>query len=276
MVMKIIYLILITTITFNSAFSQDLYIIQSVKGKVRQDGKVIKAGDKVKSTDKLIFEKGSALLVSSQKLGRLVIQQTQGTFNSETAYLFSDLMPKKKNASTRGGLCSSLEFRQHFKDSVFRVYGTTAFSTCQNSFPQDSARFFYLQYLYNNQTINKQLSGSGDFTVMDHKIIFSINGQPVNQSQVKRVSLFYYDPSKKINEKLASFKLELIPVDDTVKEDLKKMILMLSANSGCYADVVETVHHHLEMLYGQSSTSNISEWIATDFNLSKDKFMNCR
>jgi len=273
--MKFLLPICFLFITFCSTQAQDIYIIQNVKGKVMHNNSVIKPGDKIKSTDKLVFGKSSALLVSSQTLGRLVLQQTPATFSSETAYVLSDLLPKKKNASTRGGLCSSLEFQQYFKDSVFRVYDSPGFTTCTGSYPQDSTRFFYLQYQYKGETINKQLGHQNEITLFDTKSIFYINGMKIDHTQITFVKLFYYDPSNKRNELLAALRLESIAIDDVTKSDIQQMLLLFPSQTKCYSDIYNTVNHHLEMLFGATTHSNLAEWITLELGISKETLTGC-
>jgi|GEM_PF-3231402 len=267
--------ILLFVIVF-AANAQDVYVIQQVKGKVIRNGQSLKKADKVKSNDKLTFGEGSALLVSSQKIGRLVLQQAKGTFASETSYTFGDLLPQKKNASTRGVLCSAVEFRQLFKDSVFRVYGKPMFRVCSSGFTVDSSRFFYVQYQLNGKPVNKPLQNKGDVITVDPASIYAVDGKPVDRKSAGRLSLFYYDPQSRRNEKLARLAVEFIDIPESTKKELASMVSMFEPGTSCYADVYNSINHHLEKLYGQAPLTNLDEWLDAELGVNKTRFPSCK
>jgi hypothetical protein len=256
-------------------FAQDLYIVQNVKGEVKKAGVLLKKGDKVSSTDKLYFGKGAVMLVSSQKVGQMVLSAKEKNATSELAYTINDLMPQSKKASTRSNIIlnNALDFQNHF-GSNFRVYGDKYHVKVASAYAIDKEnRFFFLQMSHSSEKdpFNKQLYGEKENLYFLAKEIFSLNEQPISPKDTKILGLYFYDSKAKEFPKIAAFQLEF--VDDKrlwervepLAQMLDKSKLDLASYDLFYGMVKDTANE----LFGECEKDGLEYWLYQKFGIQR-------
>lgn len=182
--------------------SQSYTVIHTI-GKIydTQSGTYLSKGSKVSENATLKFETdGAKAAVLSSSRGRFVIQQN-GTSSSQSdaAYVLTSVIsPVRGRLSTRAGsINNTLDFQKHFNEGSIALLGRSYRVTVSSTgFPMTESRFFYVQYEYEGETINKKLSSDEDNLVINLNNFFSIDGNAIDPSAISDARLHYYDASK--------------------------------------------------------------------------------
>jgi hypothetical protein len=205
--------LLICWLALAAPSGSDTYYVSHVKGEVRRAGakSVLKLGEELKLTDSLKFGSPSDLVaVINPKRGRFVIKAGNNQAPVSKApglivLISENLIPgnETKIMGSRFGGAEDLPalrnylllygsengYRFALLDSFRLVLGGDLLKNQGNN-------FFYLQYLYKGEEINKRLriSKQADehFLVFDRDI-FKIDGKMVEPPALTEARLFYYE-----------------------------------------------------------------------------------
>ena len=100
--------------------------------------------------------------------------------------------------STRaGGITNSSKLSNYFGSSPYVWVGERIeLEISPDAYVMDNEHFFFLRYIYNDETINKRLDNEGKKLIMLKSKIFQVDDQPIDKSQVSNYELYYYDEPK--------------------------------------------------------------------------------
>ena len=191
-------LIFLVLIAFQGQ-SQSYTVIHTI-GKIydTQSGKYLAKGSKISEDANLRFESDDAkAAVLSSSRGRFVIQQnSSSTSQSDAIYaLASVISPVRGRLSTRAGsINNTIDFKKHFNEGTIVLLGYSYnVGVSPAAFPMSDSKFFYAQYQFNGETINKRLANEGENLVFNLNDFYSIDGQAVDPSLASEMKLYYYN-----------------------------------------------------------------------------------
>lgn len=237
--------------------AQTYTVIHSI-GKIldTKSGKYLTIGVKIDESASLMFEtKGARAAVLSASKGRFVIQeQSSATTESDIVYTLSSVLsPARGKLSTRaGGINNKLDFEKHFAEGTIAILGSEyKVEISPIAYPMSESQFFYAQYRYNGEVINKKLSNDGKKLVINANKFFSIDDQPINPAEVNDIKLFYYDTNRQESILVTSMDFavvsddELKSIADQMENDREGMLEVINSLYGkCSATTLEEALHY--------------------------------
>ena len=239
---------LFTTIIFSLccliAQAQTYTVIHTI-GKIQDTGtgKYLSKGMKVNETASLMFEtKGAKAAMLSSSRGRYVIQENASTSGkSDIVYtLASVISPARGKLSTRaGGINNKLDFEKYFEEGPVALLGDSyTVKVSSTAYPMSESKFFYAQYNYNGETINKKLSSDEDFLIIQPSEFFSIDGNAIVPEDVADIKLFYYNSESQESLAITALNLALCSnenlksISTEMENDMEGMLEVINSLYG--------------------------------------------
>jgi hypothetical protein len=192
-----------------------------VIGKIYDEssGSYLQKGSKVDNSAKLKFETVNARAAAlSSSRGRFVIQKSSSTSSqSDLAYtLASVISPARGKLSTRaGGINNKLDFEKQFGEGPIAIIGGVyRVSVSSSAYPVSEDQFFYAQYEYQGESINKKLSNDGNELIFQVDELFKVDNQPINPLESSNMKLFYYDAQKQESTLLSPVEFVVVSEQD--------------------------------------------------------------
>lgn len=207
------------------AQAQTYTIVHSI-GKIYESksGKYLSRGMRINESAKLQFQSpGARAAVLSSKRGRFVIQEQSGsTGKSEIAYaLASVLSPARGKLSTRaGGINNKLDFEKRFGEGPVAILGNSyKVAISSTAFPMNDKKFFYANYQFGGEPINKKLSSQGDSLIVDAGSFYAVDDKSIDPVETSDTKLFYYDATTEESTFITNLEFSVVS-----NEDLKSMV----------------------------------------------------
>jgi hypothetical protein len=241
----------------NKLTAQVVYQQVKARGEIKHSGtgKLLQRGEKFKANDVLEF--------SSAKDAAVVIDQNKGAFliYPEASLKRYRTKPLPAVGARPGLVLTDLELRQllHSEARLLLLNGQFRLVLGQQAFPMDETRFFYLEYLWKGEPINKKLRFAADTLIIDWKEVYTVDGQPIDPSDASDYCfLRYYDMNKA--EVTAYPDLEQpIYLVRTPMDELEAEVRMILA--GEKGEHIVKVANYLKAMYGQAGGPDIEDWL---------------
>jgi len=252
--------------------AQDTYIIQNIKGQVKKGTVMLKKGDKISSTEKINFAKGAVMLVSSQKVGQMVLSPNGKTTQSEISYTLNDFLPQSKRASTRSNIVlnNTLDFQNHFGTATFRVYGDnysvrvgSSYNLMYTTEKSDKFFFFQMSHPSEKEAFNKHVQGVKNHLHFRKKEILNLSGKAIEGKDTKFLGLYLYDKSRDELPKVADFQMEFAD-DKALLEAAKPLADMLDKKTldmNSYEAFYNQIKDIADQLHGKVEKDGLEYWI---------------
>jgi hypothetical protein len=128
----------------------------------------------------------------------------------------------------------------------------------------DENRFFYLQYQYNGEYINKKLPFRENNLILSRTEILKVDGQPIPALDTPETTLNYYTPAG--SQFISSFEL-IFPDMDLLKNETG--ILLEEFSDRDYAIKVNELSAYIYEFYGKPDKEDVMKFLENDFGLSK-------
>ncbi|MEM7299339.1 MAG: hypothetical protein AAF391_13865 [Bacteroidota bacterium] len=238
-----------------SGFSQSYTVIHSI-GKIYdvKNDRHLSKGMKIDESAELRFDSPNArAAVLSSSRGRYIIQaNSSSNTQSDLAYTLSSIItPARGKLSTRaGGINNALDFKKHFEEGPVAVLGGIyKVKIVPSAYPMNDNQFFYLQYQYKSESINKKLSNEGEMLIFN-KEIYSIDDNPIEAGQVSEMKLFYYNATSQESQLITE--LSLSPVSD---QELNSIATNFTASERKSEAICEWIND----LYGKCSVGQVEK-----------------
>ena len=210
------YLFILLTFAGLQAFSQSYTVIHTI-GKIYDSntGQYLTKGSKVAEDANLRFETaGAKAAVLSSSRGRFVIQQnaTSSTQSDALYALTSVISPVRGRLSTRSvGINNALDLQKHFNEGSVALVGPTyQVAVSPLSYPMSDSKFFYAQYQYNGETINKKLDNDGNNLIINISNFYAIDDAPIDPTLVEGIKLFFYSVEDQTSEFITDMNLVVV------------------------------------------------------------------
>lgn len=243
-------------------FGQDYYVLQ-VKGIVKKNktGELIKTKDMVKADDQLTFSSSSdAVAVVSPKSGRFILKPgKQNKSNELMSYVKDALTPASTRLSTRsGGLNNMLDLKTFFSQPIL-LLPELQYKVNGQSFPIAEKTFFFIQYQYRRESINKQLKINPDSLLsINRSDLFKIDGKSVNESEIKTPVLHYYSDKGSVLISPISFTLADLTA---VKNEVEVLVETLGTSEKDSSKIQNEILNYLSEQYGRVDSDNLTRWL---------------
>jgi len=250
-------LAIILTFVSIQAFGQSYTVIHSI-GKIldTQSGKYLAKGTKVDESASLKFEtKGARAAVLSPSRGRFVIQEnaSSGSKNDVVYTLTSVISPARGRLSTRaGGINNKLDFEKFFSEEVAILGDQFAVEVSPTAYPITDNKFFYAQYQYNGEAINKKLANEEDKLIVKPSAFFSIDGNSIDPLKVSEIKLFYYNAEAQESAMITPMSFALV-----TEEDLKSIASQMESDPEGILEVINSIYGKCSKAYLEETLDNI-------------------
>lgn len=235
--------------------SDNEYTVVTVQGRIlfEQSGKDMQRGDMyITGTPLEFMTPESRAAIVNEINGRFVLSNNKGALK---------VLPAANNVSSRrGGLVNFVDLKNHFSGR-YLVLGVSKLELSETSFPMNDETFFYLTYQHDGEEIAKKLSYEGNKLIFDRDEIYKIDGNPIPVAE-KEMTIYYKekDSVRKINT------FTMVFTDDAVVKEEVAVILKSFESAETWTKLAE-VDSYLTDFYGKASRDNLTDWLATEFNV---------
>ena len=219
------YTLLAVLLLISGLSQAQQYVIIHVKGKITlvKTSSQIKRGDKIAGDEQIRFDSPDAIAaVLSSDRGRFILKPGENQkADNDLLYIFkSAVTPMRGRMSTRaGGINNALDFNKFFGAQFAFLGEDLLIKVSENAYPQNEANFFYIQYQFSGETINKKLGFSGDTLIINKTALLSVDGNAISESDASGYSLYYYNSTNQSSENVTEIDFNFI-----TPSELKDMV----------------------------------------------------
>lgn len=237
------------------------FTVIKVDGKIRivKTGKELSTGLLFLDNEKLSFETPeSRAAVISSKGGRFVLVPNAKSGKA------SNLLPAMSNVATRSGaLLNTLNIINYFGED-FLLLDSLGINIPSGEFEMNEKNFFYLKYIYQDDTIAKKIPYDGQDLILSAKNIYTIDSELVEVPEKSEVKLYYTRGTTNKGVYLTSFIL-WTPSKEQLKTELS--IIKNSMSKQSADEKREAIMAYLYQFYGSLQKKNIEDWMESNFNI---------
>lgn len=202
-----------------------------------------------------------AVVINTKKGQRYILKGS----TSDASYHNANLTPSAGNISSRaGGLNNRLDLKNHF-DGKYVILGELKVVINSVAFPMDNNHFFYINYLYKGESINKRLSYNGDTLIINKDSLLRVDGKPIRNEDITEMKLVYYSKNNgKVTPSVISS--SFYPVFPNQKELKEEVAIIIDAMNGqSEGEIVKAITSYITDIYGKSNTDNVQQWYQVNF-----------
>ncbi len=268
---KICIVLLITLLLGSKGFAQEDIIVLHIKGlvKKKQSGEILKTGSKIKSNEEILFSsKDDAVAVVSASKGKFVLTPKQTSKNNTQIYkqlegMVSDYfcLSKQKAASRSGAVFNLSDLKKVFNIRMLVIGEGFKLAINQANYPMNDSTYFYVKYIYNNDTIFKVIEFKEDTIIFDRNFIYKNKNTVIDTAAVEEMQLFYYHENKETSYEITPFKPYFID-----KKQLKKEIDLLFRIMEIDKTHLESVCNYISETYeGKIDKDIVNEWLNENY-----------
>ena len=201
-----------------------------------------------------------AAVINPEK-GRFIIASNS---HDQLSKAKSNFLPAMNNISTRGGALNSLtDLQNQFSGPVAILY-KASWHINPYKFPMNENTFFYLQYLYNGERINKRLLFDENNLVFSREDILKVDEQPITGPDTPNAVLYYYgrDGAQYIN----AFELSFPDIEELTMES---GIILEETTEYSYSKMVNELSGYIFEFYGKPDKQDVMFFMETDLGIKK-------
>lgn len=231
------------------ALEVDTFKIIKVYGEIHKQkaNQPLKRGDVFTDNDVLVYKgPNSKALVINRHKGRMIIKPKPGK-NSETLFLqpISNTTPRNVSFDIKKLLGID-----------FLLIDDKEIEVPEGKYPLDDNNFFYVQYIYNDEVINKKLRFSENHVIFNRNEIFMVDNSPIEYDEITQMKLFYRKNYQ--STLIHSFKL-ITPDIDELKDEI--LVISKTLSSRPKDERIDAIHTYLQDVYGKIKRAETKEFI---------------
>lgn len=238
---------------------EDSYKVIKVNGSitVKKTGKQLVQGDIFQENTTLDFVGDAKATVINAEKGRFILAP-------KTASSRSNLIPAINNISSRSGaIINIIDLQNFFKGDVC-VIDRSAIKIASKEYSMSKDNFFYLEYSYKGEKINKKMSYVGDSLVIDRAELYKVDGVEISSPDTKAVTLYYRNSKENKSYNISTFNL-IFPDGDELKKEVNIILDEIKAKPN--ANKVDEVMSYLTEFYGKPSKDNVMDWMKKHYKI---------
>jgi hypothetical protein len=265
--MKFFFLFVGVFIISEVVFSQSVFKVISVNGEiVTTKSKVtLKSGLDIKSDEsfKIMKPQSRAALINSEK-GRIIItEQNAGSAFSKAAFA-----PAMSGISSRGiSLMTDADLKNYFAEKLI-IIEKMELKISNILFPMNDQSFFFIRYIYNGVEINKKLPYTNDTLIIDKNDLYTIDGKPIPNPEIKQMSLYYYVTEGVNSTATLISTFDPLFVDKTqIKGEIQ--LIINTMNGKPYEAIFGEVFDYISGFYGKIESTYLEDWLKAENLLKK-------
>ncbi|MGB9695919.1 MAG: hypothetical protein ACP5P3_01480 [Ignavibacteria bacterium] len=241
------------------------YIVLKVKGEIlnEQTGQLLKAKDELNLNDRITFKSNKALAALYNKdSGRFLLKPMKKFEGEFTEYVYASLI-KSKGVIDKGLFSLQKEF-----ESPYFVIGEFKFKINSKEYPITNNSYFFIRYIYQDDTISKKISFTSDEIIFDKNFIYTIEDKQIDQELVDRVDLYYtYMKNDKQREQLISKFILRFADEEGLKKELESYMELLSASGKNKDEISEELIAYIVDVYGRTNYDYAKTWLKDTYGL---------
>lgn len=251
---------LVLVLGFKLVLKDDNYKVIKVNGsiQIKKTGKTLQQGDIYKEGTQLQFNSpdSKATVINSEK-GRFVITSKSNTSTG------NNLIPAINNIASRGGaMLTIIDLKNLFQGNLC-VIGKMKVKISTPTYKMNKESYFYLQYVYKGEEINKALAFSGDTLIINKAKLYVVDGKIIDGPDGPNVNLFFLDKNKK-GHSISSFNL-IFPDE---KELLNETEIILGENKSKTSTLrIDDLTSFINEFYGKVDKDDLKFWLSKNFGL---------
>ncbi|MFW5793003.1 MAG: hypothetical protein ACOCWC_01870 [Bacteroidota bacterium] len=243
--------------------AQDYHTIR-VNGTIllEKTNAMLERGTVFNEEDPLVFKTyNSIATVISPENGRFVLRPD----NTDLAYAKASYTPAMSNISSRSSeLMTVLDMKNHF-NGKYVLFDKVNLKMNPDAFPMDEDNFFYIQYVYNNEKINKKLSFKDNYLILNKDEIFKVDGNSIEQDAVSEMEVWYMQRNLgNKNTLLGSFEPVIIDNQELANEIT---IIFEVFEEKSYEEKVNEALSFINEFYGTPDRESLEEWIKENIDM---------
>jgi hypothetical protein len=262
--MKSYILILMAFVLGFNLQAQTNYKVIKVNGTIQyvRTGNQMSLGDEFTDNEDLTFgTPGSRAAVINPEKGRFILTPQSA---HQLSGAKSNFLPAMSNISTRGGALNSMnDIQNQFTGPVAILY-QASWHINPYQFPMNENSFFYLQYQYKGEQINKKLQFTENNLVFSREDILKVDEQPIPPIDNPSTILYYYSPDG--SQYISSFEL-IFPEIDVFKLEAKIILEEFAGKE--YSRLVNELSGYIYEFYGKPDKEDVMLFLEKDFSISK-------
>jgi len=263
-------LTVIFSLLFSAATAQD-YLVVGVKGNIKskKNNKTLRPGDLIPESDLLTFKTADDFVTLYTKEGtRKIARYPETRFRQKNAVQELPLI-------VADGAPSSLpidpffakveDAKKFFSERGFILFGPESrIKVPKSLFPLSKALFFYVNYDFKEDNVDKKVDYKADSVIFIKKNIFKIDGKEVDGKFAENWRLYYYFQPKNKHTFLGKFK-PVFPVDERLKEETDVLVNMLKAKNATDETIVVELAGYMNQHYGNMIADDFRQWVAEQY-----------
>lgn len=239
--------------------AKDEYKVIKVNGQIvlSKTGKNLTTGDIFSPDNKLKFvtPQSRAAVISKVK-GRFVLKPNNSSG--------TNLLPAMNNIASRSGaILNLIDLKNHFNNN-YLIIDEVKVQIGGDAFPMNDNNFFYLQYMYDGETIRKKLDSEGDHLVIDKSELFKVDGQPIPVKYSTEMTLYYRKSAEKTSVKINTF-TPVFPDEEELKAEIQ--VIMDEYSDKEVKTKKEEITAYLNEFYGKPNKENLDEFMKKHFSI---------
>lgn len=271
---KLILIISILAITsvliFTEAIAQN-YTVIAVKGAIKSKkmGKNIRPGDELALDDNLTFKTKTDFvsLISAENQRKYIayplkkFKRKKAVYNMQ--FLLKDATPGFIPVMPYLG--SVEDAKVYFTSRPFLLFGPDSkIKVNKKAFPMSRALFFYVNYDYKDDNVDKKLDYKADTLIFIKRNIFKIDGKEVDSKYADRFRLYYYNQPKTKITSIGKWSPIFI-VDERLKEETDILYNKLKSVNVEDSILVKEFTGFLYDHYGNMIATDLQDWMAEQY-----------
>jgi hypothetical protein len=249
---------------FSNLLAQSDFKVIKVSGSILyvRTGSSMAQGDVFPEDEDLDFATpNSRAAVINPEKGRFIL--SPGTQN-QVSRSKSNFLPAMSNISTRGGALNSLaDIQTQFSGEVSVLY-SASWHINPYQFPMSEETFFYVQYLYRGERINKKLPFTGNNLLFSREDILKVDDAPIEKPDTPNAILYYY--GKNGAQYISAFELVFPDLHELAAE--ARIILEESADNS-YNRMVNELSGYIFEFYGKPDKQDVMQFMEKDLGVKK-------
>jgi len=244
--------------------AQSSYKVIKVNGSIQyvRTGSSMALGDEFAETETLTFGSPSArAAVINPGKGRFILTpESAGKLSGAK----SNFLPARSNISTRGGALNSMnDVQNQFSEAIAIIY-IASWHLNPYQFQMDENKFFFLQFQYNGEQINKKLSFEGNNLIFSREEILKVDDEAIQNLDKPAASLYYYSADGP--QYISEFDL-IFPEMELLKSEAG--IILEEFSNMDYSRKVNELSGYLFEFYGKPDKEDVMLFLEKDFGLKK-------
>jgi hypothetical protein len=248
------------------SMGQNFYVIAArgnVKSKTK--GKNLRSGDIIPLTDEVTFSEASDLLsLMTDEGARFVVAYPGKRFKKRKSQfpLQEVKLPGAPATFPVDPVLASIEdAKLFFSTRPFVFLGPDSrLKVNKKVFPLSRALFFYMNYDFKDDNIDKKIDFKGDTLIMIKRNLFKIDGKEVDGKFAENFKFYYYNQPKNKHHFLGKM-TPYFPVDERLKEETDVIVTRMQQSNATPEAIVNELGGFILQHYGTVISGDFTQWI---------------